>query len=171
MIKKSCKGSACIALLEKQIDEIAIQALTRNEKTNRAIAKAQNLTFKELKQKSIELRTYKSRIPDDISYPTALQVTIDEELEENLKKFEENLKNALELRTLQTRYEIEILWLIYLSELKKDVMIVGKPALREEDELTAPEMVKRLVEIILMNREQDKDVIDKIKSALREWEA
>ena len=52
MLKKSCKGSTCIAKLEKDIDEIAIhQGLTRNDKTNGGVAKAQNLTLEELKQR------------------------------------------------------------------------------------------------------------------------
>lgn len=170
MLKKSCKGSACIAQLEKDIDEIAIhQGLTRNDKTNGGVAKAQNLTSEELKQKAIELKGYKSEVPNTISYPTALQVVIDENLEGALGDVEKNIKLALDLRTLQTRYEIELLWFIYLSELKKDVMLVGEDD--EENDLTGPEMVKKLVEILMLNREQDRDVINAIKRALLEWKA
>ena len=171
MLKKSCKGSTCIAKLEKDIDEIAIhQGLTRNDKTNGGVAKAQNLTLEELKQRSIELKGYKSKVPNTMSYPTALQVVIDENLEGALKDVEENIKCALDLRKLQTRYEIELLWFIYLKELEKDVMLVGEDS-DEENDLTGPEMVKKLVEILMLNREQDRDVINAIKSALLEWEA
>ena len=171
MLKKSCKGSTCIAKLEKDIDEIAIhQGLTRNDKTNGGVAKAQNLTRKELKQMSIDLKDYKSRVPNTMSYPTALQVVIDENLEGALKDVEENIKCALDLRKLQTRYEIELLWFIYLKELEKDVMLVGEDS-DEENDLTGPEMVKKLVEILMLNREQDTGVINAIKSALLEWEA
>lgn len=48
-------------------------------------------------------------------------------------------------------------------------MEVGEKKVEEED-LTGPEMVKRLVEILMLNREQDKRVIEEVKSALLKWE-
>ena len=76
---------------------------------------------------------------------------------------------ALNLTTLQTKYEVELMWFIYLNELQKDIMEVGEKKVEEED-LTGPEMVKRLVEILMLNREQDKRVIEEVKSALLKWE-
>ena len=38
------------------------------------------------------------------------------------------------------------------------------------DWLTPPDLVKKLVQIILLNREKDKKVIEKIKNILLEWE-
>ena len=61
------------------------------------------------------------------------------------------------------------MWFIYLNELQKDIMEVGEKKVEEED-LTGPEMVKRLVEILMLNREQDKRVIEEVKSALLKWE-
>ena len=54
------------------------------------------------------------------------------------------------------------------AELEKDVMLVGEDS-DEENDLTGPEMVKKLVEILMLNREQDTGVINAIKSALLEW--
>ena len=48
-------------------------------------------------------------------------------------------------------------------------MEVGEKKIKEKD-LTGPEMVKRLVEILMLNREQDKEVIEEIKSILLKWE-
>ena len=53
---------------------------------------------------------------------------------------------------------------------RPDVMLVGEDS-DEENDLTGPEMVKKLVEILMLNREQDTGVINAIKSALLEWEA
>ena len=77
--------------------------------------------------------------------------------------------SALNLTTLQTKYEVELMWFIYMCELQKDVMEVGEKKIKEKD-LTGPEMVKRLVEILMLNREQDKEVIEEIKSILLKWE-
>lgn len=171
MLKKSCKGSPCLALLEKEIDENSHQRLTRNEKIKEALLKAQSLDPDELKQRAIELKEYKKGLPDDIAYPTAMQVTVEEDFEKVLLEFEENLKNALSLRVLRTKYEIEILLFIYLGELPKDAMLVGKRVSlsRKEEELTGPEMVKLLVELILLDRQRDENVIRQIKSILLEW--
>lgn len=169
MLKRSCKGSTCIGYLEEKINEIDYNADTsRNGKFNRAIVKTQNCTLEELKTYSKELKKFKNKIPKDTGFPTALQVTVDEELEDAFTEVEENVMSALDLTTLQTRYEIELLCFIYLCELQKDVMKVG--AEKESQDLTGPEMVKRLVEILMLNREQDKKVIEEVKSALLMWE-
>ena len=86
-----------------------------------------------------------------------------------MTEVEENIMYALNLTTLQTKYEVELMWFIYLNELQKDIMEVGEKKVEEED-LTGPEMVKRLVEILMLNREQDKRVIEEVKSALLKWE-
>ena len=48
-------------------------------------------------------------------------------------------------------------------------MEVGKGARMAETELEGPEMVKVLVQLLLLNREQDAGIISKIKSILAEW--
>ena len=113
------------------------------------------------------LKKFKNKIPKDVGFPTALQVTIDDELENALAEVEKNVMSALDLTTLQTRYEIELLWFIYFSKLHEDVMKVGA---ERKGDLTGPEMVKRLVEILMLNREQDQGVLDEVKAALLKWE-
>lgn len=170
MTKRSCKGSSCIGYLEERIDEIDYNADTsRNGKFNRSIIKTKNCTLEELKTYSKELKKFKNKVPKDIGFPTALQVTVDEELEDALGEVEENVMSALQLTTLQTRYEIELLWYIYLCELQKDVMVVGDRKGKGKD-LTGPQIVERLVEILLLNREQDKEVIEEVKKVLLKWE-
>lgn len=170
MMKRSCKGSICIGYLEKRINEIDYNSDTsRNGKFNRAIEKTQNRTLEELKNDAKELKKFKNKIPHDVGFPTSLQVTADKELEDALTEVEENIMYALNLTTLQTKYEVELMWFIYLNELQKDIMEVGEKKVEEED-LTGPEMVKRLVEILMLNREQDKRVIEEVKSALLKWE-
>lgn len=171
-MKRSCKGSSCIGYLEQKIDEIDFNKDTsRNGRFNRAILKINNYGPEDIQQRAKELKRFKAKIPDGISFPTALQVTIDENLEDMLEKVEYNVKKALDLNTLQTRYEMEFFNFSLLSELQKDVMLVGETEETvETEDFTGPEMVKRLVEILMLNREQDKDVIRKVKSALLEWE-
>ncbi len=172
MVKRSCKGSNCIGYLEKKINEIDYHAdNSRNGKFNRAISKSQNCTLDELRTYSKALKKFKNKIPKDVDFPTALQVTIDDELEDALAEVEKNVMSALDLTTLQTRYEIELLWFIYFRNLHEEVYKVGaeRGAERKED-LTGPEMVKRLVEILMLNREQDQGVLEEVKSALLKWE-
>ena len=168
MVKRSCKGSSCIGYLEKKINEIDYHAdNSRNGKFNRAISKSQNCTLDELRTYSKALKKFKNKIPKDVGFPTALQVTIDDELENALAEVEKNVMSALDLTTLQTRYEIELLWFIYFSKLHEDVMKVGA---ERKGDLTGPEMVKRLVENLMLNREQDQGVLDEVEAALLKWE-
>lgn len=171
MLKKSCKGSNCLAYVEKLIDEIdPHQDNSRAGKFNRAIKKAKNLSKEDWKKLSIQLKRFKNDVPSDIAVPTALQVRIDENLEEALSKIEETLKKALDLTKLQTRYEFEILWLNYLNCLKSDIMNVGDLKENKKKDLTGPDMVKKLVQILLLNRETDKKVIENVKIELLKWE-
>lgn len=171
-MKKSCKGSICIGYLEEKINEIDFNSdLSRNGKFNRAIIKASNFSVEELKVYAKELKKFKSKIPMDVNYPTALQVAVDENIEVVLLEVERKLKTALELTTLQTKYEIELLWFIYLSALKDEVMQVGTPKVDVDEDLTGPELVKTLVELLMLNRQQDTHVINTIKAILLEWKS
>ena len=124
--KRSCKGSNCIAYLENLIDEIdPHQDLTRSGKFNRAIEKSKNNKSDDWIRLSKELKRFKNKIPSDIIAPTALQVKVEEELVGTLEGVEDVIRKALGLTTLQTRYEIEILWLNYLNVLKAEVLNVG----------------------------------------------
>ena len=172
MIKKSWKSNECHAGLEYFIDELDPHPdASRSGKVNRAIVKAINLSDGDWKKLNKELKLFKknelSQI--DVPIPTAMQVKIEEDLENDLEVIEENIKRALELKTLQTQYEIQLLWLNYLNCLKEESMNVGESKPKEED-LTGPDIVKKIVKIMLLNRDKDKDVLEKIKNILLEWE-
>ncbi|MFH5835060.1 hypothetical protein ACHAL6_03155 [Proteiniclasticum sp. C24MP] len=173
MIKKSWKSNECHAGLEYFIDEIdPHQDTSRSGKVNRAIVKAKNLSDDDWKKLMKELKLFKknelSQI--DVQTPTAMQVKIEEELESDLEIIEENIKRALELKTLQTQFEIQLLWLNYLNCLKEETMNVGESSKPKDKNLTGPDIVKKIVQIILLNRDKDKKVIEKIKNILLEWE-
>ena len=88
-----------------------------------------------------------------------------------MDRFEKNTKNALELIRLQSGFELELVLLIVLDTLKSKAMLVGETECKEETEdLTGPEMVKKLVELLMLNREKDKEIIEEVKSALLKWE-
>lgn len=172
MIKKSWKSNKCHAALEYLIDELDRHPDTsRPGKVNRAIVKAKNLSDEEWRKLSKELKLFKNNELSqiDVQTPTAMQVKIEEDLESDLGIIQENIKRALELQTLQTQYEIQLLWLNYLNCLKEESMNVGESKPKEED-LTGPDIVKKIVKIMLLNRDKDKDVLEKIKNILLEWE-
>lgn len=170
-VKKSCKGSSCLAYCEQLIKELdPHQDLSRPVIFNRAIEKAKAITEQEWIELSVQLKKFKNNVPKDINAPTAIQMRVHDALTDDLVMIENKIITALNLRTLQTRYEVEILEYQYLEVLKKDVLIVGeKNELPSETDLNGPEMVKRLVEILLLNRESDIEAIEKIKTILLEW--
>lgn len=172
MMKRSWKSNECHAGLEYLIDELDPHLDTsRSGKVNRAIIKAKNLSDDDWTKLTKELKLFKKNELSkmDIQTPTAMQVKIEEELESDLGIIEENIKRALELKTLQTQFEIQLLWLNYLNCLKEESMNVGESR-PKEDNLAGPDIVKRIVQIILLNRNKDKEVIEKIKNILLEWE-
>lgn len=170
VLKKSCKGSECIAYCEQLIDEIdPHQDLSRPGKFNRAIAKAKTNSIEDWASRAKGLKRFKNNIPEGVSVPTALQMKVEDTLVSDLLVVEETIKEALNLSTLQTRYEVEILEFNYLEVLKKEVLEVGEAKDSETTDLNGPEMVKILVQILLLNRDSDKAVIEKVKEALLEW--
>ena len=172
-VQRSCKGSPCIAYLEKLIDEIDPHPdLSRSGKFNRAIEKAKNIhTATDWEKLSRQLKKFKTSLPEGIVAPTALQVKVADGLVGELENIENEMMHSLGLNRLQTRLEFEILWFNYLEMLKIDVLSVGETNEEESIDMNGPEMVKRLVQILLLNRESDKEVIEKVKSALMEWRA
>lgn len=170
MIKRSCKGNPCIGFLKAQVDEIRPE-LTWNDCFVMGVQSARRLTLEELQKKSQELKRKKRSIPADAQHPTAVQISIDEAFIDDVDEFEENTKIALELARLQSGLEFELLLYIVLDNLKSQAMLVGESETSEKTEdLNGPEMVKRLVEILMLNRDQDKAVIEEVKSALLKWE-
>ena len=144
------KSSWKHAVLEYQIKEIDTnQDLSRSAITNRAIDAARNVEdWGKVKDDLALLKRM------DISIATSMQAKPDEERD---------------LKRLQTPYFMQLLWMNYLNELKKRKMAVGK-TISDSVDLSGPDMVKRLVQILLLNREADNEVIEKVKNALLEWE-
>lgn len=171
-MKKSCKGSMCIGYLEYKIDELDYNSdLSRSAKFNRAISKVANLTIEEIVAYSKELKSFKSHIPTDVVFPTALQVTVNEDLQSLLNEFEIKIKKALNLSNLQTRFELEIIFYIYLRFLEAEALTLRaeKSGIYDRENISGPEMVKILVEMIMLRRDQDMEFIGRIKTALIEW--
>lgn len=163
----SWKSNAKHAILEYLIKEIdSSQDLSRSGITNRAIVVAKDTP----KEKWPEVAEKLPKLPkrEDILVPTAMQAKPDNENEESLRKIESNIKNSLGLKTLQTQYEIQLLWINYLEWLKIKAMSVGNENYERED-LSGPDMVKRLVQILLLNRESDVPTLEKVKAVLLEW--
>lgn len=170
MIKRSCKGNPCIGDFKAKIDEFRPD-YTWNDCVTIGVQLGRNLTEDDLKIKGQELKRTKRIIPADVKHPTAIQVSIDDAYADDINAFEEKTKSALELTRLQSGLEFELLLLIVLDNLKSQAILVGETEASEKTEdLTGPEMVKRLVEILMLNREQDKEVIEEVKSALLKWE-
>lgn len=172
MIKRSCKGSGCIGYLKAEIDEIEIQhGNTWNDYFKLGIQIGWNYTLEDLQKKGQKLKQLKRKIPADVKFPTAIQVCLEDELSDAVDEFEENTKEALGLARLQSRLEFELILFIYLDYLRSQVMLVGDTEeSKKAEDLSGPEMVKRLVEILMLNREKDKEVIEEVKAALLKWE-
>ena len=92
-----------------------------------------------------ELKLFKkNELPQiDVQAPTAMQVKIEEELESDLEIIEENIKRALELKTLRMQFEIQLLWLNYLNCLKEEMMNVGESSKPKDKNLTGPDIKKK----------------------------
>lgn len=170
MIKRSCKGNPCIGFLKAQIEEIRPE-LTWNNCFIIGLQASRSLNLEGYQKKIHELKRIKRGISADVKHPTAVQIIIDDRYADDVNEFEENIKASLELTRLQSGLEFELLLLIVLDNLKTNAMLVGETEEGEtEVDLTGPEMVKKLVEILLLNREQDKDIIEEVKSSLLKWE-
>ncbi len=170
MIKRSCKGNPCIGFLKAEIDEIRPE-LTWNDCFLIGVQTSREFTMEDYQKKCEELKHIKRSISTDVKHPTAIQVSVNDTYADEVDRFEKNTKNALELIRLQSGFELELVLLIVLDTLKSKAMLVGETECKEETEdLTGPEMVKKLVELLMLNREKDKEIIEEVKSALLKWE-
>ena len=107
----------------------------------------------------------------NIPIPASMQAKLDEEASELLQDIRTKILCDFEgeLERLQTPYMIQLLWVNYLEVLKQKALTVGVEK-KDKDDLTGPDMVKRLVQILLLNRDADAQIIEKIKNDLLEWE-
>lgn len=136
---------------------------SRSGKINRAISKATNLSEQEWLELNDELYHFKMNFLSKTNphVPSAMQITIDYELKEDLKLIEENIIRALGLKVLHTQYVIQLLFYFYYKDLKKEVLSVSDNTNSKTSNISGPEMVKRLVQILLLNRERDQAIIKK----------
>ena len=163
----SWKSSWKHAVLEYQIKELdTSQDLSRSAITSRAIYEGLKVIDWTVPKEKLILIT---RI--DIPIPTSMQAKLDEEASDILPEIRAKILDDLngELERLQTSYMIQLLWINYLEVLKQKALLVGVER-ADKDDLTGPEMVKRLVQILLLNRDADAQIIEKIKNDLLEWE-
>lgn len=154
------------AVLEYQIKELdTSQDLSRSAITSRAIVEGVKVNNWTVPKEKLSLIT---RL--DIPIPTSMQAKPNEEATKMLPDIRTKILCDLEgeLERLQTKYMIQLLWVNYLEVLKQNAISVGKKT--GKDDLTGPEMVQRLVQILLLNRDADAQIIEKIKNDLLEWE-
>ncbi|MEG0980088.1 MAG: hypothetical protein RSE39_08670 [Oscillospiraceae bacterium] len=168
----SIKANWRHAVLEHQIKELDnAQDMTRSGIMERAIFAAQNphYDWKKIKDLVTELKRR-----DDIPIPKSMQAKISPEAKNILNGVRKDILNALkdEIRILQTPYLYQLLMLNYREYLIEQKLMVGeeKKAELNQSDMNGAEMVKRLVEILLLNRTKDKPIIDEIKKSLQEWE-
>lgn len=156
------------AVLEHLIKEIdPNQDLSRSAVTIRAIREAENVEdWKYVRESILKLERL------DIPVAVSMQANIDDETDGRLKEIRDRIWDQLhdefDLTRLQTPYLVQLLWMNYLLLLKERKMRVGSNSESEAD-LTGPDMVKKLVQILLLNRECDKEVIAEVKNALQKW--
>ena len=161
----SSKSNWKHAVLEYQIKEIDTeQDISRSAITNRAIIIARDeKNWNCVKEKLASIRRM------DITIPSSMQAKLDELSLQVLPDIKKKIFDELGLDRLQTPYLIQLLWVNYLEYLKANVLNVGVKKAEVEEELTGPEMVKLLVQILLLNRKADAITIEKLKDTLLEW--
>ena len=102
-----------------------------------------------------------------------MQLRLEEEQENYFNLLWKNAQKALSdnkrLTRLRKQIFVLLIWENYYEHLQKESMNVGEKESASICEMTAPEMFKTLAEIVLLNRKQDSDTIEKIKSILQEW--
>ncbi len=154
-------------MLEFKIKELDFnQNLSRSAITNRAIAMAKDVKdWKVVKEKLASLKRL------DIPVAVSMQAKPDEERASEIPEIRRRILSDLEgeIERLQTPYFVQLIWMNYLETLKEKALRVGFDKYNVKEDITAPDMVKLLVEIILLNREEDAGTIEKIKEALIEW--
>lgn len=155
------------AVLECQLKELdSSQDLSRSAITSRAIVEGAKVNNWIVPKEKLTLIT---RL--DIPISTSMQAKPYEEATKMLPDIRAKILCDLEgeLERLQTKYMIQMLWVNYLEVLKQKAITVGVKKAGKDD-LTGLEMVQRLVQILLLNREADAQIIEKIKNNLLEWE-
>ncbi|MEX1031710.1 MAG: hypothetical protein WDZ91_16920 [Paenibacillaceae bacterium] len=98
------------------------------------------------------------------------QAKYDDEIAEVLERVKEKILLDLKddsLKVLQTQYLLQLLQLNYLEDLKKEALVLRAEGQVDINDIDAPELVKLLVEIILIDK--NSDAISQIKTILVDW--
>ncbi|WP_446788073.1 hypothetical protein [Macellibacteroides fermentans] len=160
---KSGKKHSALEFYIKEIDPE--QEMSRTSFTNRAIVAGENV---QEEWKTVRDELAKLKIPQGISTPTAMQINVEEANRPLFDKIKADMACSLGLNVVQTQYMMQLLWMNYLLYLQQKVQQVGIK--KDASDLSGPDMVKRLVQILLLDRESDAPIIERIKSNLKEWE-
>ena len=101
-----------------------------------------------------------------IVIPESLQVKADELDMELIRK---EISSSIEgIKKPKIVFVVKLILFNYLIKLRENASLVGLVRENKED-ISASEMVKILVEIIIMNRSADFELIEEIKEKLIEW--
>ncbi|HBC30267.1 MAG TPA: hypothetical protein DC024_03320 [Clostridiales bacterium] len=99
---------------------------------------------------------------------TNLQAKYDEESAEILERVKSKILLEIDgLKILQAQYLYQLLQVNYLEELKKESLGARADKQVKAEDVNMPEMVKLLVEMILLDK--DSDALKKIKTILVDW--
>lgn len=150
--------------LEKEIRELDSKNMSRSEITNRAVVEAATVNdWKILEEELSLLET------EEMSIPSSMQATLDEETLLMLPGIREKMLIDLKdnIKRLMVPYFMLLLWINYRNVLRQKVIQIGER--KEKIDITGPQLVERLVQILLLNREKDQETLNRLKSILIEW--
>lgn len=102
-----------------------------------------------------------------IEIPDSFQVKADEEDMELITK--RILKNVEDIHKLHTVVSVRMILSSYLIYLRKRATNVGTSEIEKNYDITGPEMVAILVDMIMKDRSVDSDLINEIKVKLVDW--
>ena len=96
-------------------------------------------------------------------------IFIDEDLEDEVKTFESKLTEKNEIKIIQTRLEIELLWFILLIELRKDAAKIEETdaSASVSEDITLPELSAIFTEMMLYDK--DSEEMKEIRKILVNW--
>ncbi|NLM19028.1 MAG: hypothetical protein GX217_03270 [Clostridiaceae bacterium] len=168
----SIKPNRKHSILERLIKEVdPSQDTSRSSFTCRALEYSVNVdNWFEIKNELDVLKDI-----TDIDIPKSMNIRLDERammlLNDKVRpQMEQQLKNAGVIKkVLQNRYMLQLLWFHYLKVMKEKAFDVGAKKSIMADKITAPDMFKILAEIVLLNREEDIDTIEKLKTIFSDW--
>lgn len=151
--------------LDIEIKELDINNpdMSRNAIVERAIdAVADDTNWKDIQSLLPSIKGV-----NDLDVPISMQARITSPRDEKLREIIPKIMKDLDIKRVKTVYLMKLLLLNYRECLKKDIVHVGNKKTLEE--MSGPDMVRTLVEMILLNRKTDLDAIESIKKILLDW--